>query len=241
MSSDYLKDWLHRSELSQTLKLLIVLSTFDEAVPLKQALDRAEAAGFKRRNWANPSASLGRTGGLAIHTAKGWEITRAGRQYLVNEGMIEASQGVINVAIELRKFLTQVKNPETAEFLSEAIRCYELNLFRSSVVMSWLAAVYVLQCHVVKNCLANFNTEMAGRDSRWKAAKTTDDLARAKESEFLDVLARIGVLGKNVKEALKQCLDRRNACGHPNSFKLGPNVVAAHIETLLQNVFNKFD
>lgn len=241
MSSDYLKDWLHRPELSQTLKLLIALSTFEGSVALKELLDRAEGAGFKRRNWSNPSASLSRATGLAVHTTKGWEITRAGRQYLVNEGMVEASQGVINVAIELRKFLADVKNEETSEFLNEAIRCYELNLFRSSVVMSWLAAVYVLQCHVVASRLNDFNGEASRTDSRWKAAKNTDDIGRMKESEFLDVLVRIGVLGKNPKEALKQCLDRRNACGHPNSFKLGPNVVAAHIETLLQNVFKKFD
>ena len=241
MSSDFLKDWLHRQELSQTRKLLITLSTFDKPVAMGRVLDRAEEAGFKRRNWSNPSASLGRTGGLAIHTSQGWEITRAGRQYLVNEGMVEASQGVINVAMELRKYLANVRNEETAEFVSEAIRCYEMNLFRSSVVMSWLAAVYVLQCHVVAARLDDFNADARRIDSRWKDARTTDDLGRLKEKEFLNALARINVLGKNAKEALQQCLDRRNACGHPNSFKIGPNAVAAHVETLLQNVFEKFD
>ena len=178
---------------------------------------------------------------MAIHTANGWEITRAGRQYLVNEGMVEASQGVINVAIELRKFLGEVKNEETADFVGEAIRCYEMNLFRSSIVMSWLAAVYVLQRHVLTNELSAFNAEAARMHSWWRPARTTDDLGRMKESDFLEVLARVGVLGRNVKEALKQCLDRRNASGHPTSFKVGPNVVAAHNETLLQNVFNRFD
>jgi hypothetical protein len=107
--------------------------------------------------------------------------------------------------------------------------------------MSWLAAVYVLQRHVVVSRLADFNADGKRIDSKWKDAKTTDDLARLKESEFLNALARINVLGKNAKEALQQCLDRRNACGHPNSFKIGPNAVAAHVETLLQNVFEKFD
>jgi len=43
-----------------------------------------------------------------------------------------------------------------------------------------------------------------------------------------------------VKAELKQCLDRRNGCGHPNSLKIGPNTVAHHLEILLLNVFNKF-
>ena len=61
-----------------------------------------------------------------------------------------------------------------------------------------------------------------------------------KEAEFLRSLVSISMIGKNVKAELKQCLDRRNACGHPNSYKLGKNAVAAHIETLLLNVFGKF-
>jgi hypothetical protein len=60
-----------------------------------------------------------------------------------------------------------------------------------------------------------------------------------KESDFLNRLVAIGVIGKNVKQSLKECLDRRNACGHPNSYKLGQNIAAAHIETLLLNVFSR--
>ena len=61
-----------------------------------------------------------------------------------------------------------------------------------------------------------------------------------READFLDRLVAISVLGKNVKEELKECLDRRNACGHPNSYKIGANTVAHHIEILLLNVFKKF-
>ncbi len=77
-------------------------------------------------------------------------------------------------------------------------------------------------------------------DAEWKAAKTPDDLGRMGEAEFLDRLAAISVLSKNVKTELKNCLDRRNGCGHPNSLKLGANTVAHHIEILLLNVFKKF-
>jgi hypothetical protein len=61
-----------------------------------------------------------------------------------------------------------------------------------------------------------------------------------KESELLDRVAALSILGKNVKEELKKCLDLRNACGHPNSLKIGPNAVANHLEILLLNVFNRF-
>jgi hypothetical protein len=62
-----------------------------------------------------------------------------------------------------------------------------------------------------------------------------------KEHDFLDVLETIGVMGKNVKQALQnQCLGMRNACGHPNSLKISENNVAAHLDTLVLNVYSKF-
>jgi len=43
-----------------------------------------------------------------------------------------------------------------------------------------------------------------------------------------------------VRQELEGCLKLRNGCGHPNSLKLGENKVAAHLETLILNVFAKF-
>lgn len=240
VSSDFLKDWLHRAGLTQSDKLLITLSTFGGPAPLADILTRAEAAGVKRKSWSNPSTSLGRLAGLAIHTGQGWEITKSGQQKLANDGIVEGSPGVINVGSELRSHLKSVSSPDTLEYLNETIQCYELGLLRSAVVMAWSAAVYVLQREIVDSHLASFNQEAARLDAKWKPAKTTDDLGRLKEADFLDRLVAVGVIGKNVKVALKECLDRRNACGHPNSYKLGPNTVAAHVETLMLNVFAKF-
>jgi hypothetical protein len=101
--------------------------------------------------------------------------------------------------------------------------------------------VSVLYRHVLSNCLPAFNTEATRRDAKWKTAKNADDLALMKEHDFLNVLEAISVVGKSVKLELQNCLTLRNGCGHPNSFKVGPNRVAAHIETLVLNVFGGSD
>jgi hypothetical protein len=240
MSNSFLKDWLHRASLTQADKLLVVLSTFDGPVTLAQIMDRAESAGVKRKQWANPSATLSRTKGLAIHTGAGWEITDSGRQKLANDGLVQSGAGVINVAIELRRLLEKVEAEDVVLFLNEAVRAYELGLYRSAVVMSWLAAVYVLQNVILNTKIDEFNLEARRINSNWKNAKNTDDFGRMKESEFLDRLVTVGLIGANVKASLKECLDRRNACGHPNSYKIGQNMTAAHVETLLLNVFRRF-
>jgi hypothetical protein len=151
MNRDLLVEWVHRPGLTQTQQLLVVLSTFEGPVMLSAILDRAEEAGLKRRLWSNPSASLSRAKGMAIHSGKGWEITRAGREKLANEGFTEASLGVVNLATDLRNYLQRVSDPDTQDYVGEAIRCYELGLLRSAIVMSWLAAMAVLQHAVVKN------------------------------------------------------------------------------------------
>lgn len=236
VNRDQLVDWLHRKELPQTDKLLIVLSTFQGAVPLKQVLDRAENAGLKRTKWSNPSASLRRCTGLAIHTSAGWEITKAGRSKLLTLGIDQGAPGV-EVATHLRAFLARVTEPNVRSFVEEAVRCHEHRLKRSAVVMAWLAAVHVLQHWVFKKHLTSFNAELKRIGGKPAQIRTMEDFDLLKESDFLDRLSSASLLGKSRKAALKRCLDFRNNCGHPNSLKVSETAVAAHIEVLLENVF----
>jgi len=239
LSLSDLKTWLHR-DLSQLDKLLLILASFDEPCQVKDMRERARKAGFAMPKSWNPSAPLGKSKGLAIRTPDGWEISDSGRLHLTNLGVTKTSPAAVQVATDLRVVLQSIGDDDTRAFAEEAIRCYEVELCRSAIVMSWLAAVDVLRNHVHANHLAAFNAEAKRVDSKWKDAKTTDDMGRMKESDFLDRLAAISMLGKDVKEQLKGCLKLRNSCGHPNSLKIGSNAVAHHIEILLLNVFRKY-
>ncbi|MCA9909963.1 MAG: hypothetical protein KC519_15000 [Anaerolineae bacterium] len=146
-----------------------------------------------------------------------------------------------NTLSDLRALLPQVNNPETRAFIGEAISCAEADLLRAAVVLSWVGAVNLLYDYVFNNRLADFNREAQRRNAKWKPAAITDDLVRMKEHDFLDVIEAISVIGKNVKQELQNnCLNLRNACGHPNSLKIGANRVAAHLESLLLNVYSQF-
>lgn len=234
-----LKNWLHR-DLSRSDKLLLVLSSFEEPCGVREIIRRAAEAGLRNTADWRISTVLHRTNGLAINTPTGWELSEAGKQHLRTLGVGAVRPAATNVATDLRTLLATVTDADTHSFVSEAVQCYELELYRSAVVMSWLAAVHVLKKEVFDNHLAAFNAEALRVDSKWKVARTTDDLGLMIEAKFLDRLAAISIIGKNVKTELQNCLDRRNACGHPNSYKLGPNAVTHHIETLLQNVFQRF-
>ena len=239
ISEGDLKTWLHRN-VSRLEKLLLILATFEDPCTVTQIKERALGAGLKIKNSWAPSTLLWRSKGLAIKTPVGWELTEKGRQHLSKRGVSGLNPAALKVATGLRTELAKIANDDTRSFVEEAIQCYEAHLYRSAIVMSWLAAVHVLQLHVTKNHLSAFNAEAKRVESKWKDAKTAEDVGRMRETVLLDRLAAISIIGKNVKIELKACLDRRNGCGHPNSLKVGANAVTHHIEVLLLNVFKPF-
>ena len=239
LNSTDLKTWLHK-DVSRLDQLLLILAALDRPASLADIREEAQKAGFRIPKKWNMSDTLGRSKGLAINTTSGWEIADAGMQHLRNLGVSDISPAAMSVAVDLRNHLANVQDDETKAFVSEAIQCHESGLYRSAVVMSWLGAVSILHKHVLANRLADFNTEASRVDSRWRTAATTDDLGKMNEDKFLDTIERLSIIGKNVKESLKECLKRRNGCGHPNSMKVSTNQSAAHIETLLLHVFERF-
>jgi hypothetical protein len=234
-----LKNWVHR-DFGDADKLLLVLSTFDAPTQVKDIKARCKEVGLRKLAESNVSSYLSRTKGLAINTSKGWELADGGKQHLHTLGVSSVRPAAVQVATDLRDLLSKISDPDTRAFVEEAVQCYEYELYRSAVVMSWLAAMHVLKVEVLNKRLNDFNTEASRVDTRWKAAKTTDDLGEMKEFNFLERLQGISMIGKNVKEQLQACLRTRHGCGHPNSLKLGERTVSHHIDLLMQNVFNVF-
>lgn len=238
LKPDDLKEWLHK-DLSHLDKILLVLATEDAPVAVAKINKKAEAAGFRAMQKWNVSSYLGASKGKAIRTT-GWELTEAGKMHLRNLGVTSVSPAAMQVAVDLRNHLNKIDNEQTRSFVEEALMCHEAGLHRSAIVMSWLGAVDVLQKHVLQHHLDAFNAEALRTNSRWRTAVSQDDLGKMNEGDFLDRLLGLSIIGKNVKAQLKQCLDLRNGCGHPNSLKVSVNKTAAHIETLLQLVFERF-
>lgn len=241
LSKDDLKNILHQKGLRKLDQVLACLAVDSEnAKQVKEIKAFAINAGLRAVKKWNISAILISSGGLAIRTPKGWELTPDGKEHISQLfGSILCSP-VPKVAVSLRTHLSTISDPQTTCFVEEAIECLELKKLRAAVVLSWVGAVSVLQEHVVQNKLSVFNAEAHRRNSKWKVAKKKDDLSNMKEFTFLDVLESISVIGKSVKDELKACLKFRNSCGHPNSLRIGESRVAAHVETLILNVFSTF-
>lgn len=246
LNKNSLADCLHRKRISRLDTLLHIIAV-DVDTPKKvqaiKALGR-RAGCTEIQKW-NVSDILKRSKGLAISLPEGWILASGGREHLQSLGILstEKSVKVLNHLQQLRAKSEKINNSDTREFINETILAYEVGLYRSSIVLSWVGAVSLLYDNVIKTSLADFNSEAKRRDAKWKDVKIKDDLARMKESDFLDILGSppISIIGKNLKEELKNsCLKLRNACGHPSSLQIGEHKAAAHIEILILNVFSKF-
>jgi hypothetical protein len=202
-------------------------------------MEWAREAGCNMNNW-NIGDILAKAKGITIRLPAGHEVSEKGHARLEQLGVSKLPAAAAKVAQDLRKHMANIKDDTTRAFVEEAIKCHEAALYRSAIVMSWVAAVAVLQQEIVAKHLATFNAEVARIDKKWKPATTTDDIGKMREADFLDRLVGIKMIGKNVKIQLGNALDLRNGCGHPNSLKVGANLVAAHIEMLLMNVFDRF-
>lgn len=242
MSSTSLVDLLASNDLPRRDKVLLILASRpDTALPLTAIKQIAVEAGLREIEKWNVADILAKAKGLAVKVSDGWILTANGKVHVKTILPAQSPASTKDAAINLRNHLSKIQNADTRAFVDEAIRCLEADLYRAAVVMSWIGAVSVLYDHVIANKLVEFNGEASRRDKRWKAAVTKDDLALMKESDFLDILVAVSVLGKNVKEHLKNnCLNLRNSCGHPSSLKLGKHTVEAHIEALMLNVYEKF-
>ena len=235
-----LRDILARPDLDRTNKLLACLAV-DAKTPkkVKAVMALAESHGLRSiRKW-NVSSHLSRSKGLASRVTDGWVLTAAGRKRIAYLGLAGAAL-ITRTSAALRKHSAILKNSDTRYFVDEAIACFEAQLYRAAVVFSWVGAVSLLYDHVIAKCLSAFNAEAARRNPKYRHARTRDDLARLREADFLDCLEGASIIGKSVRKELGVCLDVRNGCGHPNGLKIGETRVAAHIESLILNVYASF-
>jgi hypothetical protein len=239
LSPDDLKLALQQDNLSRADRVLLTIVSLDQPVKGPAIMARAREAGCNMSKW-NLASILAKAKGITIRLPDGHEVSEKGHARLEQLGVSKLPAAAAKIAQDLRKHMANIKDDTTRAFVEEAIKCHEAALYRSAIVMSWIAAAAVLQQEVVAKHLAAFNAEVVRIDKKWKPATTTDDIGKMREAEFLDRLVGIKVIGKNVKTQLGNALDLRNGCGHPNSLKVGANAVAAHIEMLLLNVFDKF-
>jgi hypothetical protein len=178
---------LQQDELSRADRVLLTIASLDQPVKSAAIMERAREAGCNMSKW-NIADILTKAKGITIRLPAGHEVSEKGYARLEQLGVSKLPAAAAKIAQDLRKHMANIKDDTTRAFVEEAIKCHEAALYRSAIVMSWIAAAAVLQQEVVAKHLAAFNAEVVRIDKKWKPATTTDDVGKMREAEFLDRL-----------------------------------------------------
>lgn len=144
---------------------------------------------------------------------------------------------------KLRDLLMKVENDEKNQFLSEAVKCFEVGAWRAAIVMVWNFTMDHMYEFVISNKLEAFNSVLANNnDRKIKISRVNqkEDFSEIPEVRFIEFCRSAGIISKDVRKILDNKRDTRNSFAHPSNIILTESKVIDVIEDLLNNVVFKF-
>lgn len=139
------------------------------------------------------------------------------------------------MSVSLRGTLSAIGDPVVRSYLEEAVACYEHNLLRSTVVLTWCVVFSLFRSWLFRNHLAALNAAMAA----WKQPvqiRTLDDFQELNEGVVIETARKSGLIKKEQHKSLKQALDQRNSYAHPTAKLITPAIAEAYLETVLKEI-----
>ena len=177
---------------------------------------------------------------MSPHPSDGWEHTSHSEKKLSLKGFETGSSPLTPFTQSLLKAIDEIKGEENKRFLREAVGCMQSKHFRAAIVLSWVGALWVLYEKAFANHASAFVKEAQAQGMKNFQVKNSEDFSKIhKESVFLEIAEKVGLISKTERKELVGCLDRRNDAGHPNDADPGEGLVAGHIEVLIKHVFSK--
>jgi hypothetical protein len=144
-----------------------------------------------------------------------------------------------NVSVSLRGTLIAIGDPAVKSYLEEAISCFEQNLLRSAVIMTWCVSYGLFRAWLYRNHLVGLNAALGTWKTPVKLSKL-DDFQELTESNVIDTARKIGAITKEQQKTLKQLLDQRNSYAHPTTMVITPSIAEASIEIVIREVLPVF-
>jgi hypothetical protein len=179
----------------------------------------------------------GQKSGRYIKTKNGYVLERSYLKVLQSTHL--GRPAAKNVSASLRGTLSAIGDPTVKSYLEEAISCFEQNLLRSAVIMTWCVSYGLFRAWLYRNHLVTLNTAMGA----WKTPvmiSKLDDFQELTEATVIDTARKIGAITKEQYKTLKQQLDQRNSYAHPTAKVITSSIAEASIETAIGEVLPVF-
>jgi hypothetical protein len=162
------------------------------------------------------------------------------------EEQLKARQHNVSVKGSLAGLARKIRDDIERELIEEAIRCFGTRPIskRATILLSWMAGVGHLQSFVwrKKKHLASFNNVLTKNTPKntIRRITTREDFTELREDLFILKLREAQIIDTNVHKQLKNQLDIRNTCGHPNSIAISDSKVEAFLEDIINNILLRY-
>lgn len=145
----------------------------------------------------------------------------------------------VEMSNALRDIAQRLTNKSEKVFLEEAIKTFEIEAYRASIIMVWLLTIDHLYEYILANKLSEFVIALK-KVNKNKSISTKDDFADLKESQLIEVCRSAGIISNDVKKILDTKLGIRNSFAHPSTIILRKSKALEFIEDLIENVVLKY-
>ncbi|MBX3500341.1 MAG: hypothetical protein KF889_12910 [Alphaproteobacteria bacterium] len=177
---------------------------------------------------------------LFVKVPEGYRLERNRRRIIASS--LGVRKEVVQTSSTLRALESDITDPQTKDFLKEAIDCYEAGANRAAVIMTWVLAFDHFLNWLFSNKLTEFNRQLAAKAgmSKAKTVAKIEDFEEINEDHIITTCRSATIITAGVQKTLKQSLDIRNSAAHPSDVKIGPAKTVATIEDLVENILKKY-
>lgn len=174
-----------------------------------------------------------------VKKGSGFTFHRTAKKIL--DEQFVGSKHKLHISKTLRDLVPKIKSSEQKVFLEEAIKCFEIQAYRASILMSWLLTMDVIYEYILRHKLSEFNTAIQAHGKYKKIIfSKKDDFSEMKESDFIEVLRTAKIVSNDIRKILDEKLNFRNTIAHPNTITIKESKAISVIDDLVENVIFKY-
>lgn len=166
-----------------------------------------------------------------------YKISR--QAFIELEKNINLDVPVIIVNNAMRSLLDRLQKQSEKDYLEEAIRTFEVEAYRASIIMVWLLTLDHIYEYILANKLTDFIAALR-RANINKSIHSKDDFGDIKESQLIEVCRSAGIISNDVRKILDTKLGIRNSFAHPSTITLPKSKALEFIDDLVENVILKY-
>jgi len=139
----------------------------------------------------------------------------------------------------LEQAILTIENKDEADYLKESLICMTSGSLRAGVIFAWNSVVIDIRKKCFNHGKISLNNALKKHYIKAKEIKKIEDFSYIKDSLLLKAAQELAEFDKGEKDALEDCLDLRNKCGHPGNYRPKSLKVASFMEEIITIVFKK--